>query len=348
MENKNSTSPLVSIIIPIFNGLSNDLQGCIQSVKDQTYKNIEIIVIDDKSSDNSIEFINQNLANENYKLIAHSENKGLSQSWNDGIQECLGDYVLLLQQDCRLLNKNAIQKGIEKLSSMKDAILTGSQVIDYKKLNHYQKLLRLRINEIEESPFSGKTISITENKCDLCSIKVLKRIGPFTTKLNQSGQDLIFSAQAKSMNVAIQLDEDLAYSIRYEGENTLNKLMKKEYKYAKGNITIFRTFHKAGLTKTTAGKGNLGVNKIKSRAMNVILPLPIFFLIIFYLISSNLIFALLIPLYTLAWILYYSLIIKNKNVSNKGLNLPILKSSVILIILDFVYLFGTILGLLIH
>ena len=348
MENKNSTYPLVSIIIPIFNGLSNDLEACIQSVKDQSYKNREIVVIDDKSSDNSIEFIKQNLVNENYKLIIHSENKGLSQSWNDGIRECLGDYALLLQQDCRLLNKNAILRGIEKLSLTKDVILTGAQKIDYKKLNHYQKLLRLRINEIEESPFSGKTVSITENKCDLCSVEVLKRIGPFTTKLNQSGQDLIFSARAKSMNVLIQLDEDLAYSIKYEGENTFIKLIKKEYKYAKGNITIFRTFHKTGFTKIKTDKVNLGMNKIKSRAMNAILPIPFFFLIMIYLLLSSLLFALIIPLYVLVWILYYSLLINNQNVLNKGLNLPLLKSSFILIILDFVYLSGTILGLLIH
>ena len=347
MEIKTFNSPLVSIIIPVFNGLKNDLEGCIESLKQQTYNNREIIVVDDKSSDNSIELINHSLANENFRLIKHSENKGLSQSWNDGIKECHGEYVLLIQQDCRLLNKDAISKGIEKLGGTKDVILTGFQKIDYKKLNTYQKLLRFRLNEIEENPFSGKNISITENKCDICALETIKKIGPFSTKLNQSGQDLIFSARAKHLRVSIELNENLTYSISYEGENSLKKLIRKEYKYAKGNITIFRTFHNTGFTKLEAGEKSLGRDKIRSRVLNVILPIPIFLLIIIYVLLLNLTAPILILPYVLAWMIYYIVIIRNRNGINKGLNLPWLKSSIILMILDFVYLTGTIIGLFI-
>ena len=347
MENRTFNYPLVSIIIPVYNGLKNELEGCLESIKKQTYSYREIIVVDDKSSDNSIELINHSLTNENFRLIKHSENKGLSQSWNDGVKECHGEYILLIQQDCRLLNEDAIFKGVEKLYEKKDVILTGFQKIDYKKLNTYQKLLRFRLNEIEENPFSGKNVSITENKCDLCPLETIKKIGPFSTKLNQSGQDLIFSARAKHLKVSIELDQNLAYSISYEGENSLKKLVKKEYKYGKANIAIFRTFRNTGFMKFDEGEKSLRRDKIKSRALNVISPIPIFLLIIFYVLLLNLTVPILILPYVLAWMIYYIVIIRNRNGINKGLNLPLFKSSIILMILDFVYLTGTIIGLFI-
>lgn len=344
MESNALKTPLVSIIIPVFNGVSNELESCLQSIKQQTYGNREIIIIDDKSSDNSIELVKHVLSNENFILIAHSQNKGLSQSWNDGIKESHGEYVLLLQQDCQLLNEHALSKGVEKLRDKKNVLLTGFQKVDYKQLNTYQKLLRFRLNEIEESPFAERDISITENKCDLCPIEILRSIGPFSNKLNQSGQDLIFSAKAKALKISIQMDKSLIYSIRYNGENTFSKMIKKEYKYAKGNIAIFRIFRKIEFPISNGKRKSLGKSKIRSRMLNVMLPLPVFLLIIIFLVTFSLPFVILVPIYVFIWITYYVLTIRKNNKINAGLNLPLVKSAVILIVLDLVYLFGTTIG----
>lgn len=92
----------VSIIIPIYN-VEPYIERCINSVIAQTYKNIEIILIDDKGNDKSIE-IAQNILDEysekfKVKIISHEFNKGLSVARNTGIRAAECEYIYFLDSD---------------------------------------------------------------------------------------------------------------------------------------------------------------------------------------------------------------------------------------------------------
>ena len=93
----------VSIIIPIYN-VEPYIERCIISVLNQSYKNIEIIIINDCTPDKSIELINKLLNNkysstENIHILNHEKNKGLSAARNTGIMNATGDYLYFLDSD---------------------------------------------------------------------------------------------------------------------------------------------------------------------------------------------------------------------------------------------------------
>lgn len=89
---------MVSIIIPVYNA-SAYLSNCIQSVVNQTYKNIEIIIINDGSTDDSLE-ICQNFSNKDSRIkIINNKNSGVSVSRNLGIKRSSGDWIIFLDSD---------------------------------------------------------------------------------------------------------------------------------------------------------------------------------------------------------------------------------------------------------
>lgn len=93
-----SRKPLVSIIIPVFN-VEKYLYNCLNSVVSQTYKNLEIIVIDDGSTDKSLEISQKFLDNDSRFKIFLQENKGPSVARNLGLKRSNGKYFFFLDSD---------------------------------------------------------------------------------------------------------------------------------------------------------------------------------------------------------------------------------------------------------
>lgn len=87
----------VSVIIPVYNS-SKYLKECIDSVLNQTYKNLEVIIVDDKSTDNSIDIINS-YKDKRMKLIRLKKNSGVSICRNKGIESSCGDYISFIDSD---------------------------------------------------------------------------------------------------------------------------------------------------------------------------------------------------------------------------------------------------------
>lgn len=97
----NNETPLVSIVIPCYNG-SSTVVDAIQSALDQTYENIEIIVVDDGSTDNSNDIIREIETVEPKISLYHQENRGLSAARNYGLSYTNGEYVVFLDADDKL------------------------------------------------------------------------------------------------------------------------------------------------------------------------------------------------------------------------------------------------------
>lgn len=89
---------LLSVIIPVYN-CEKYVERCIRSVLAQTYENIEVIVVDDGSKDNSLS-ICLSLAKDNNKVkVIHKENGGVVSARNAGIQESRGDFITFVDSD---------------------------------------------------------------------------------------------------------------------------------------------------------------------------------------------------------------------------------------------------------
>ncbi|MDI6891765.1 MAG: glycosyltransferase family 2 protein [Actinomycetota bacterium] len=90
------TEDLISIIIPNYNG-KEFLGACLDSLRKQAYKDFEIILVDNGSTDGSVDFVKQNYPEA--KIISLPTNKGFAYAVNTGIRESQGEYIALLNND---------------------------------------------------------------------------------------------------------------------------------------------------------------------------------------------------------------------------------------------------------
>ncbi|MGM9600387.1 MAG: glycosyltransferase family 2 protein [Faecousia sp.] len=98
-----STSPLISVIIPVYN-VEKYLQRCLDSVIEQTYKNLEVILIDDGSTDHSGEICDDYAAKDVRIHVIHQENQGVSAARNKGLDNVKGEYITFVDSDDYIVN----------------------------------------------------------------------------------------------------------------------------------------------------------------------------------------------------------------------------------------------------
>ena len=89
---------LVSVIIPCYNG-EKFIGEAIESVINQTYQNLELIIVNDGSTDNSKEIIDKYRTDQRIKYVQHDANKGIAKTKNTGIRLARGDYLAFLDHD---------------------------------------------------------------------------------------------------------------------------------------------------------------------------------------------------------------------------------------------------------
>ena len=91
-------NPLISVVVPIYN-VDKYLDRCVESIIKQTYTNLEIILVDDGSSDNSPQICdNWNVKDKRIKVI-HKENGGLSDARNVGLSFATGEIISFIDSD---------------------------------------------------------------------------------------------------------------------------------------------------------------------------------------------------------------------------------------------------------
>ena len=93
------SAPLVSVIVPVFNS-EKYLSKCLDSILNQDYPNIEVICIDDSSTDNSKKILEDySIKEKKIKIIAHTKNRGPSAARNSGLDLARGKYILFVDGD---------------------------------------------------------------------------------------------------------------------------------------------------------------------------------------------------------------------------------------------------------
>lgn len=137
------TNPLVSVIIPNYNH-ARYLDERIQSVLNQTYQNFELIILDDKSTDNSVEVINKYKGNPHItNIVVNKENSGLTfKQWHKGFELAKGELVWIAESDDKC-EKELLSTLIEFFEKDPDCVLAYTESIMFKddgtQLNSYQE-----------------------------------------------------------------------------------------------------------------------------------------------------------------------------------------------------------------
>ena len=131
---------MISVIVPVYN-MEDKLERCLDSLVNQTYKNIEIIVINDGSKDNSINVINKYKKKYKNIVVIDRENKGISVTRNEGIKIAKGDYIAFVDSD-DYVELDMYEKLYKKITKDKSDIV----VCNYKMFNDNLEFTNLDIS----------------------------------------------------------------------------------------------------------------------------------------------------------------------------------------------------------
>lgn len=114
----------ISIIVPVYK-TENFIKDCIDSIINQTYKNLEIILIDDGSPDNCPKICDTYSEKDSRIRVIHKKNGGLSSARNIGLENSTGDFVFFLDSD-DIIQYNTIECMINQIKNNKDSIIISS------------------------------------------------------------------------------------------------------------------------------------------------------------------------------------------------------------------------------
>ncbi len=138
-------TPKISVIIPIYN-TAKYLPACLDSIINQTYKNLEIILIDDGSTDDSSKIINDYAKKDKRIKTVHQENAGQSAARNKGLDLTTGDYIYFTDSDDEI-DLTFLEKHIK--SFKKDTSLTVCGI-------HYKRLNQDSVNDVYINPLRSR------------------------------------------------------------------------------------------------------------------------------------------------------------------------------------------------
>lgn len=157
----------VSIIVPVYN-IQDYIGDCIESLINQTYKNIEIILVDDGSTDNSGIICDTYKQKDDRIQVIHQKNKGLSEARNIGVTLASGDYVVFVDGDdivslqlvkiaVTAIKKNSSNIAFWKYEKFIDIapLVNNDTVLNDRTVNVMECLEQLLLHQINEEVWNG-------------------------------------------------------------------------------------------------------------------------------------------------------------------------------------------------
>ena len=165
--NKMNNQPLISIIITTYNR-AHYIVKAIKSILSQNYQNIEIIIVDDGSTDGTKDFV-QPYLNDKKIYYIYQKNQGVSVARNNGIKSSNGKYIAILDSDDFWYDKEKLQKQADFLEKNSDYVLTGGGVVRINEKG--REIVRYLLPEKDEDIRRA----ILQNNCFAHSAVVFKK-----------------------------------------------------------------------------------------------------------------------------------------------------------------------------
>lgn len=235
----------VSIVVPVYNTKKEYLDECIYSALNQDYKNIEVLIIDDGSKEDTAKLCDAYMKVDSRVKVIHKENEGVSVARNIGIEEATGDWVFFLDSD-DWIEKDSFANIYEyekyDIVAFKQIFLKGSKNtisdIEYNKVTYIEKksdfekvIKKMLINNDLTS-----TMGMTTSK--LYRIDFLKQYNIRFKKEIVFREDTIFNISAFKNAKKMEFVNKLVYNYRI---NDFSVTQTKDTKYIKNNEKLIRT-----------------------------------------------------------------------------------------------------------
>lgn len=208
----------VSVIVPVYNS-EKYIDRCIKSILEQTYKNFELILINDGSKDNSINILNKYKKKDKRISIIDKKNEGVAKTRNLGIQKAKGKYVIFIDND-DFINKNYVETYYKIIKEKKLDIVIGG----YERVNSKGKVIK-RV-EFKNRPFNKEMIY------KICSpwAKIYKKSFLIKNSIQflsgNLGEDNYFNLQALLISKNIFTTDYVGYKWYFNDESISNTIQK--------------------------------------------------------------------------------------------------------------------------
>ena len=236
------TNSKVSIIVPVYN-VEKYLRGCVDSVLSQTYKNLEIILVDDGSPDNCPQICDEYVKLDTRVKVIHKENGGLSSARNAGLDEMTGDYVQFVDSD-DYIEPEMIETMLSRLESGNGDVAICLEKCDDEKLfegDIYKNILEDKIGSqvwrylFKAEKFAGGGIRFPigrnfEDVAIMHNVLYQNKIVYVARRLynyNRDNQDSILNTPNMKKRYKTAVDAAIAFSNRFEWMKDKNDIEKE-------------------------------------------------------------------------------------------------------------------------
>ena len=238
---------LISIIVPIYN-VDKYLEECIESLKNQTYKNLEIILINDGSADNSEQICREEAKQDNRIVFINKKNGGAASAKNKGLKVAKGDYITFVDSD-DFIEPDMIEYMVNKIKKY------NSDIIQCSFINLYKNTERFKQDKIVEQRISSKDfleLFLTKWDSSLFWNKLFKRevIENIFFKEGRCIDDEFFTYKCVINSKSIVISNKIVYNYRMrksgvmKSESSQKQILKDRVDYLYERYELVRKIYK--------------------------------------------------------------------------------------------------------
>ena len=220
----------VSVIIPVYNQ-ELYLTDCISSIINQTYKNLEIIIVDDGSTDSSSDIIKKFCAEDNRIVFVEKKNTGVSDTRNIGVSKSSGDYLMFVDSD-DWIELDTIEKLLLKIKLENVDVIRYNDIVydkyENKKLDDFYELSDKKLIDNDMEKIYKYIFSANKNiACYSPTLFMKKNVVPmFDVKLKYM-EDMVFYIDLISNINSIYFYNEHLYNYRYNGKSVTKNYNKQ-------------------------------------------------------------------------------------------------------------------------
>jgi len=221
----------ISVVVPCYNG-EQFLDKAIESVASQTYKNLEIIIINDGSNDRTENIVKawQN-KDSRVRYVKHKKNKGLAVARNTGIRVSVGGIIALLDAD-DIWEKKKLEEEIKKIKAGADAVYCNAQLVGEKD----KKLGESYWDRMNAYPYRGQNCLREVFKRNITLLgssvlfkkKIWDELEGFDERL-KAVEDYDFLLKMATMHYKIDYVDDCLFFYRIHKTRMSSKSLNMEY-----------------------------------------------------------------------------------------------------------------------
>ena len=224
---------MISVIVPVYN-VEKYLEECLDSIKNQTFNDIEVILVNDGSTDNSLEICERYCSQDPRFHLINQENKGQSIASNIGVAESRGELIVFIDSD-DIVKIDLLEKLINYISDGID-IVECNKTENFECLNEEEKEIKIKDFESNEALYQCFNYKISWSPvAKLYRREIVEKV-PFLENLIY--EDFYTGIVSLKYINKIRKIDYIGYYYRYHTSSTMNQ------KYSEKNLDIFKVGEK--------------------------------------------------------------------------------------------------------